>query len=160
MEAAQTSALALYFGLDLLLTFLLALNVVRHHFKADPADQIMISESVRAHGNNIECFPIILIGLGVMAITGALAQTVSIRVGALLAAHVPHTYGIQQTKMRNLFFWDGRQHRDLVCDAVRCDDAGAARHQPGQPGVTGQRRKAVAKDDWKKELTSPFLFKF
>ena len=42
MEAAQTSALALYFGLDLLLIFLLALNVVQHHFKADPADQIMI----------------------------------------------------------------------------------------------------------------------
>ena len=104
MEAAQTSALALYFGLDLLLIFLLALNVVQHHFKADPADQIMISESVRAHGNNIECVPIILIGLGVMAITGALAQTISIRVGALLAAHVPRTYGIQQTKMRNLFF--------------------------------------------------------
>lgn len=39
-----------------------------------------------------------------MAIMGALAQTISIRVGALLAAHVPHTYGIQQTKMRNLFF--------------------------------------------------------
>ena len=33
MEAAQTSALALYVGLNLLLTFLLALNVVRHRFK-------------------------------------------------------------------------------------------------------------------------------
>lgn len=33
MEAAQTSALALYVGLNLLLTFALAVNVVRHRFK-------------------------------------------------------------------------------------------------------------------------------
>ena len=38
MEAAQTSALALYVGLNLLLTFLLAVNVVRHRFKGDSAD--------------------------------------------------------------------------------------------------------------------------
>ena len=42
MEAAQISALALYVGLNLLLTFLLALNVVRHRFKGDSADQVML----------------------------------------------------------------------------------------------------------------------
>ena len=33
MEAVQTSALALYVGLNLLLTLVLAINVVRHRFK-------------------------------------------------------------------------------------------------------------------------------
>ena len=49
MEAAQISALALYVGLNLLLTFLLALNEVRHRFKGDSADQVMLEKAVRAH---------------------------------------------------------------------------------------------------------------
>ncbi|MED5355775.1 MAG: MAPEG family protein, partial [Pseudomonadota bacterium] len=76
MEAAQTSALALYVGLNLLLTFLLALNVVRHRFKGDSVDQVKLEKAVRAHGNNTEYVPIILIGLGVMTMTGASAQTI------------------------------------------------------------------------------------
>ena len=68
MEAAQISALALYVGLNLLLTFLLALNVVRHRFKGDSADQVMLEKAVRAHGNNTEYVPIILIGLGVICL--------------------------------------------------------------------------------------------
>ena len=71
MEAAQTSALALYVGLNLLLTFLLALNVVRHRFKGDSVDQVKLEKAVRAHGNNTEYVPIILIGLGVIALMGA-----------------------------------------------------------------------------------------
>ena len=103
MEAAQISALALYVGLNLLLTFLLALNVVRHRFKGDSADQVMLEKVVRAHGNNTEYVPIILIGLGVMAMTGASAQTISILGGALFGARIFHAYGIQQTKMPNFF---------------------------------------------------------
>lgn len=49
MEAAQISALALYVGLNLLLTFLLALNVVRHRFKGDSADPVMLEKAVRVH---------------------------------------------------------------------------------------------------------------
>ena len=103
MEAAQTSALALYVGLNLLLTFLLALNVVRHRFKGDAADQLMLEKAVRAHGNNTEYVPIILIGLGVTAMTGASAQTISILGGTLFVARIFHAYGIQQTKMPNIF---------------------------------------------------------
>jgi uncharacterized membrane protein YecN with MAPEG domain len=88
MEAAQTSALALYVGLNLLLTFLLAVNV---------------EKAVRAHGNNTEYVPIILIGLGVMAMTGASAQTISILGGTLFVARIFHAYGIQQTKVPNIF---------------------------------------------------------
>ena len=103
MEAAQTSALALYVGLNLLLTFLLALNVVRHRFKGDSADQVMLEKAVRAHGNNTEYVPIILIGLGVMAMTGASAQTISILGGTLFVALIFHAYGIQQAKVPNIF---------------------------------------------------------
>ena len=103
MEAAQTSALALYVGLNLLLTFLLALNVVRHRFKGDSVDQVKLEKAVRAHGNNTEYVPIILIGLGVMAMTGASAQTISILGGTLLVARIFHAYGIQQPKMPNIY---------------------------------------------------------
>ena len=103
MEAAQTSALALYVGLNLLLTFLLALNVVRHRVKGDSADQVMLEKAVRAHCNNIEYVPIILIGLGVMAMMGASAQTISILGGTLFVARIFHAYGIQQTKMPTMF---------------------------------------------------------
>ena len=103
MEAAQTSALALYVGLNLLLTFALAVNVVRHRFKGDSADQVMLEKAVRAHGNNTEYVPIILIGLGVMAIMGASAQTISILGGTLFVARLLHAYGIQQAKVPNIF---------------------------------------------------------
>ena len=103
MEAAQISALALYVGLNLLLTFLLALNVVRHRFKGDSADQVMLEKAVRAHGNNTEYVPIILIGLSVMAVTGASAQTISILAGTLFVARLFHAYGIQLTNMPNFF---------------------------------------------------------
>ncbi|MEC8268477.1 MAG: MAPEG family protein [Pseudomonadota bacterium] len=103
MEAAQTSALALYVGLNLLLTFLLALNVVRHRFKGDSVDQVKLEKAVRAHGNNTEYVPIILIGLGVMAMMGASAQTISTLGGTLFVARIFHAYGIQQPKMPNIF---------------------------------------------------------
>ena len=44
MEAAQTGALALSVGLNFLLACLLALNVVRHRFKGDSADQFMLEK--------------------------------------------------------------------------------------------------------------------
>ena len=103
MEAANISVLALYVGLNLILTLLLALNVVRHRFKGDTAAHLTLEKAVRAHGNNIEYVPIILIGLGVMVMMGASAQTISILGGMLLTARVFHAFGIQQTKMPNIF---------------------------------------------------------
>ena len=95
-------ALALYVGLNLLLTFLLALNVVRHRFKGVQRMSVK-RKAVRAHGNNTEYVPIILIGLGVMAMTGASAQTISILGGTLFVARIFHAYGIQQAKVPNIF---------------------------------------------------------
>ena len=103
MEAAQTSALALYVGLNLLLTLVLAINVVRHRFKGDSGDPVALEKAVRAHGNNTEYVPIILVGLGVMAMMGTSAQTISILGGTLFVARVFHAYGIQQAKVPNIF---------------------------------------------------------
>ena len=103
MEAAQTSALALYVGLNLLLTLVLAINVVRHRFKGESGDPVALEKAVRAHGNNTEYVPVILVGLGVMAMMGASAQTISILGGTLFVARVFHAYGIQQAKVPNIF---------------------------------------------------------
>ena len=103
MEAVQTSALALYVGLNLLLTLVLAINVVRHRFKGESGDPVALEKAVRAHGNNTEYVPIILVGLGVMAMMGTSAQTISILGGTLSVARVFHAYGIQQAKVPNVF---------------------------------------------------------
>jgi uncharacterized membrane protein YecN with MAPEG domain len=103
MEAVQTSALALYVGLNLLLTLVLAINVVRHRFKGESGDPVALEKAVRAHGNNTEYVPVILVGLGVMAMMGASAQTISILGGTLFVARVFHAYGIQQAKAPNVF---------------------------------------------------------
>ena len=103
MEAVQTSALALYVGLNLLLTLVLAINVVRHRFKGESGDPVALEKVVRAHGNNTEYVPIILVGLGVMAMMGASAQTISILGGTLFVARVFHAYGSQQAKVPNVF---------------------------------------------------------
>jgi uncharacterized membrane protein YecN with MAPEG domain len=114
MEVAQTSALALYVGLNLLLTFVLAINVVRHRFKGDSADQVVLEKAVRAHGNNTEYVPIILVGLGVITMMGASAQTISILGGTLFVARLFHAYGIQQAKVPNIFGMVGNMATWLV----------------------------------------------
>ena len=105
MEAAQLTALSLWVGLNLLLTLLLALNAVRNRFKAqgDSGDPVTLEKAVRAHGNNIEYVPGILIGLGLMAMTGASAQTINILGGTLFVVRIFHAYGIQQSKVPNIF---------------------------------------------------------
>jgi len=103
MEVVQTSALALYVGLNLLLTLVLAINVVRHRFKGESGDPVALEKAVRAHGNNTEYVPIILVGLCVTAMMGTSAQTISILGGTLFVARVFHAYGIQQSKVPNIF---------------------------------------------------------
>ena len=103
MEAVQTSALALYVGLNLLLTLVLAINVVRNRFKGESGDPVALEKAVRAHGNNTEYVPIILVGLCVTAMMGTSAQTISILGGTLFVARVFHAYGIQQSKVPNIF---------------------------------------------------------
>lgn len=122
MEAAQLSALSLWIGLNVLLTFLLAMNVVRNRFKAqgDAGDPVLLEKAVRAHGNNTEYVPSILIGLGLMAMSGASAQTINILGGTLFVVRIFHAYGIQQAKMPNSFGMVGNIGSWLVmlCVAV------------------------------------------
>ena len=122
MEAAQLSALSLWIGLNVLLTFLLAMNVVRNRFKAqgEAGDPVLLEKAVRAHGNNTEYVPSILIGLGLMAMTGASAQTINILGGTLFVVRIFHAYGIQQAKMPNSFGMVGNIGSWLVmlCVAV------------------------------------------
>lgn len=105
MEAAQLNALSLWLGLNILLTFLLAMNVVRNRFKSqgDSGDPATLEKAIRAHGNNIEYVPSILIGLGLMAMAGASAQTIHILGGTLLVVRILHAVGIQQAKLPNPF---------------------------------------------------------
>jgi len=105
MEAAQLNALSLWLGLNILLTFLLAMNVVRNRFKSqgDSGDPATLEKAIRAHGNNIEYVPSILIGLGLMAMAGTSAQTVHILGGTLLVVRILHAVGIQQAKLPNPF---------------------------------------------------------
>lgn len=105
MEAAQLNALSLWLGLNILLTFLLAMNVVRNRFKSQggSGDPAILEKAIRAHGNNIEYVPSILIGLGLMAMAGASAQTIHILGGTLLVVRILHAVGIQQAKMPNPF---------------------------------------------------------
>ena len=117
MEAAQLNALSLWVGLNLLLTLLLALNVVRNRFKAqgDSGDPVTLEKAVRAHGNNTEYVPGILIGLGLMAMTGASAQTINILGGTLFVVRILHAYGIQQSKVPNIFGLVGNFEPGLPC---------------------------------------------
>lgn len=105
MEAAQLSALSLWIGLNILLTLLLAVNVVRNRFKAqgDSGDPVTLEKAVRAHGNNTEYVPSILIGLGLMAMSGASAQTINVLGGTLFVMRILHAYGISQRKVPNPF---------------------------------------------------------
>ena len=103
MEAAQTSALALYVGLNLLLTLVLAINVVRHRFKGDSGDPVALEKAVRAPCTHTEYLPIVFVGVVAMAVMDRSAQTISILGGTLFVARVFHAYGIQQAKVPNIF---------------------------------------------------------
>ena len=99
---------------------MLAVNVVRHRFKGDSGDEVMLNKAVRAHGNNIEYVPITLIGLALLAMTGATAQTISILGGTLVVARVSHAYGITRPTMPNPFGYVGNIGTWLImlCIAV------------------------------------------
>ena len=74
----------------------------------------MLEKAVRAHGNNTEYVLIILIGLWVMALTGASAQTFSILGGTLFVARIVHAYRIQQARVPNIFGMIGNTGTWLV----------------------------------------------
>ena len=92
------SAFVLWLGLNTLLMLVLALNVTRMRFKvgAEPSAEPALERAIRAHGNNIEYVPIIMIGIGVLAVIGYGATWIHTLGGVLLLGRLAHAHGIQQ----------------------------------------------------------------
>ena len=94
-------AVTLWSGLNLGLMLVLALNTFRWRAKAGVgvglSDSVGLERAVRAHGNNIEYVPGILLGLLLLALMGESSLTIHVAGAALLVARVLHAIGIQQT---------------------------------------------------------------
>ena len=92
------SALALWAGLNLLLMLVLALNVSRLRIRnmRTPVEPAVLERAVRAHGNNIEYVPAVLIGLLILVHLELAATWVHALGATLLVARLLHATGIQQ----------------------------------------------------------------
>ncbi len=93
------AAVALWAGINLLVTLLLALNVTRHRLRSGVAvgagDDAQLERVVRAHGNNAEYVPGALIALALLAHTGTSVLTIHCLGGALLLGRLLHAHGIR-----------------------------------------------------------------
>ncbi len=92
--------LALWAALNLGLMLLLGLNVTRVRAKTGvgvgSGDSVELERAIRAHGNNIEYVPGLLIGMGLLALLQFphwLLHTIG---GILFLARILHAHGIQQ----------------------------------------------------------------
>ncbi|MEM7219976.1 MAG: MAPEG family protein [Pseudomonadota bacterium] len=94
----RLSALALWVGAHLILTLVLALNVTRHRLNAgkDEYTPERLERAIRAHGNNIEYVPFVLLGIVVLYFCGLAALWIHALCGLLLVARLCHAHGIQQ----------------------------------------------------------------
>ena len=96
-------AVALWAGLNLGWTLLLALNVTRHRMKEGVSTGIGSSQSldraVRAHGNNIEYVPGAILGILILAALGYSPLVINLLGASLLVARFCHAHGIQQLEV-------------------------------------------------------------
>ena len=98
MVGTQAEAVGLYIGLNLILTLVLAILVVRQRAKHDislgTGGNEDLERAMRAHGNNVEYVAIALPGLIALALLGA--STMLIHVAGLLVTlgRVGHAIGI------------------------------------------------------------------
>ena len=84
MNEAAMQAVALWVGLNIGLTFLLAMNVVRYRRMGETADPARLEGAIRAHGNNTEYVPVILLGMAMLAAMGVSVNSIHILGGGLL----------------------------------------------------------------------------
>ncbi len=94
-------AVTLWSAVNFGLMLVLALNTFRWRLKEMVAVGIAkgspgLERAVRAHGNNIEYVPSILLGFLLLAILGESSQVLHIAGAILFIARVLHAYGIQQ----------------------------------------------------------------
>lgn len=94
-------ALALWASLNLGLMLALALNTFRWRFKEGVAvglsDSAGLERAIRAHGNNTEYVPGILLGLLILVPLGESPLVIHACGALLLVARILHAIGIQQT---------------------------------------------------------------
>ena len=92
--------LALWTALNLGLMLLLGLNVSRHRIRAGvgvgTGDNPQLERAIRAHGNNTEYVPGLLIGLGLLALLQFPHWFLHTMGGALFVARILQAHGIQQ----------------------------------------------------------------
>jgi len=98
MVGTQAEAVGLYIGLNLIITLVLAILVVRqrakHEISLGTGGNEDLERAMRAHGNNVEYVAIALPGLIALAMLGA--STTLIHVAGLLVTvgRVGHAIGI------------------------------------------------------------------
>ena len=96
MNEAAMQAVALWVGLNVGLMFLLAMNVVRYRRMGEAADPVRLEGAIRAHGNNTEYVPVILLGMALLAAMGVSVNSIHILGGGLLVSRVLHADGMQR----------------------------------------------------------------
>ena len=96
-------AIALWAGLNLGLTLLLALNVTRHRMKegvsTGSGNSQSLERAVRAHGNNTEYVPGVLLGILILVALGYSPLIINLLGASLLVARFCHAHGIQQLEV-------------------------------------------------------------
>ena len=96
-------AVALWAGLNLGWTLLLALNVTRHRMKegvsTGTGNSQSLDRAVRAHGNNIEYVPGAILGILILAALGYSPLVINLLGASLLVARFCHAHGIQQLEV-------------------------------------------------------------
>jgi len=98
MGGTQVEAVGLYIGLNLILTLVLAILVVRqrakHEVSLGTGGNDDLERAIRAHGNTVEYLAIALPGLIALALLGA--STLLIHIAGLLVTlgRVGHAVGI------------------------------------------------------------------
>ena len=96
-------AVALWAGLNLAWTLLLALNVTRHRMKegvsTGSGNSQSLDRAVRAHGNNIEYVPGAILGMLILAALGYSPLVINLLGASLLVARFCHAHGIQQLEV-------------------------------------------------------------
>jgi uncharacterized protein len=96
MSAVQ--AAALWGGLNLVLLFVLAVQVIRlrlrHQVAIGDGEVPDLVRAVRAHGNAVEYVPAVLAGLALMALAGAPVWAVHVGGALLFGGRVAHAVGL------------------------------------------------------------------
>ena len=98
---ASAHAAALWTGLHLILLLVLSVLVTRqrrkHHVEIGDGGEPALNQAIRAFGNAAEYVPAALVGLGVLALAGAMPLLIHPIGFLLLAGRVMHAAGLSRS---------------------------------------------------------------